>query len=343
MDDERPATIASGPGPVGLGPDARLLYAALLESRGELASARERLAPGLGVEQVDSALAALVALRLAHRVGGETVELVSPTEAAEEVLGPREAAAYASLREAAELRSRLRELAPIYRSAVRDRDSAGSAELLRDGEEVRDRLAEISDGVRFRIRSAHPTMAPQPVLDAALASDGKLLARGIDYEQLFTHTARRYHLSMNYLRAMQRLGAKVRTASVIPSRLILVDDDYAVLPVHSAEASAAIVRDKQVIGYLHEVFDFLWERGQRLAEQEQEGEDTVPQEVELAILHELAEGRTDEAIARRLGISSRTLRRYLTSMFESFRVETRFQLGMAAARLNLVNPPEDRS
>ena len=76
-------------------------------------------------------------------------------------------------------------------------------------------------------------------------------------------------------------------------------------------------------------------------------DDRLPQEMEVAILRELAEGRTDEAISRRLGISSRTLRRYLSAMLEphssfqywqleTFGVDTRFQLGMAAVRHGVI-------
>lgn len=337
--EERPReTTESGPDPMGLGPDSRALYAALLEHGGDVVAAR-REAAGNGID-VDAALAVLSRLRLIHRVAGaDHYDAVSPSEAAEEIVGPREAAAYAALREAAGMRRTLRDLAPLYRAASRGTDVAASSEILRSGQEVNDRLHELLPGVRRAVASAHPTMAPPEVLESSLESDGELLSRGIEYRQLFTHTARRYHLSMTYLRTMQRLGAEVRTAALIPSRMILIDDQYALLPVSSGDAVAAIVRDPPVIGYLHEFFTFLWERGQPLTDDEV-SEDRVPQEVEVAILRELAEGRTDEAIARRLGISSRTLRRYLSGMFESFGVETRFQLGMAAVRQGLIATDE---
>ncbi|MEI2774940.1 MAG: helix-turn-helix transcriptional regulator [Tetrasphaera sp.] len=334
MEERARATPESGPDPTGLGPDSRALYAALLELGGDAATVRTQAAAGI---DVDAALAVLSRLRLIHRVAGaDHYEAVSPSEAAEEVVGPQEAAAYAALRESAQLRRTMRDLGPLYRAASRGTEVASSSEILRSGQEVNDRLQELLPGVRRAVSSAHPTMAPPEVLEGSLESDGELLSRGIEYRQLFTHTARRYHLSMTYLRTMQRLGAEVRTAALIPSRMILIDDQYALLPVSSGDAVAAIVRDPPVIGYLHEFFTFLWERGQPLTGEE-ESEDRVPQEVEVAILRELAEGRTDEAIARRLGISSRTLRRYLSGMFANFGVDTRFQLGMAAVRQGIIS------
>lgn len=325
-----------GPGPKGLGPDARSLYAALIEHEGDLAGAREGLNPAI---DVDEALGLLNRLHLLHRgQAEERYEPVSPAEAAEDLLGPREAKAHASLADSAQMRRTMRELEPVYRKATRQHVTSSSAELLHDGEEVRARLEEIRDGVTTSIYSAHPTMAPPDVLNAALDQDAALLSRGIIFRELFTHTALRYHSSLTYVRAMRRLGAQVRTASMIPSRLILIDDTYALIPTPGLTASAALVRDEAMIAFLHEMFDFLWERAQEVSSGSSEDSAIaeVPHEIEMAILHEMSEGRTDEAISRRLGISSRTLRRYLAGMLETFGVETRFQLGVAATRSGLV-------
>ncbi|MBK6885139.1 MAG: helix-turn-helix domain-containing protein [Tetrasphaera sp.] len=333
----RQSAAPSGPSLPGLGPDSRLVYAALIEEGGDLAQVRAKAGPGT---DVDAAIDVLTRLRLVHRAAGDdTYTPVSPGEAAEEVAGPREAAAYEALEEAASLRRLLRELAPLYRSAASGSQVSASSEILRDSHEVNARIQELIPGVRKSVASAQPTMAAPEILEASLSMDRALLARGIAYRSLFTHTARRYHLSVAHLRALQDLGGQVRTAALIPSRMILLDDEYAILPVSSGEAVAAVVRDPPVVAYLHEFFDYLWERGQRLTD-EAAGEDRVPQELEIAILHELAEGRTDEAISRRLGISSRTLRRYLSAMLDSFGVETRFQLGMAAVRQGLISGEE---
>lgn len=337
MDERARQKPLSGPSLPGLGPDTRLVYAALVEDDGDLAAVRAKAGPGT---DVDAAIDILTRLRLVHRAAGEDHYLpVSPGEAAEEVAGPRETAAYSALEEAAQLRRTLRELSPLYRAAARGVQSGAASEILRSSDEVNVRIQELLPGVRRAVASAHPTVASPEILEASLDLDRALLARGIQNRTLYTHTARRYHVSVAHLRALQSLGGKVRTAALIPSRMILLDDEYAILPVGGGDAVAAIVRDPPVITYLHEFFDFLWERAQRLTTEEEQL-DRVPQEIEIAILRELAEGRTDEAISRRLGISSRTLRRYLSSMLESFGVETRFQLGMAAMKQGLISGDE---
>ncbi|MBB2893235.1 helix-turn-helix domain-containing protein [Flexivirga oryzae] len=319
--------------PDGLGPGARALYASLIEHVGDLTKAAATLAD----TDIDEALNVLVRLHLVHRSGEDRFEALSPSEAAEEVLGPREARVHQELRDCADLRAELRELAPLYRDATRVSEVLASSELLTDGGEVRDRMGEIRDGVRQCIYSAHPTMATPEVLKSAVEEDGEMLRRGIVFRDLYTHTARRYHHSLQYLKSMAEMGAEIRTASIIPARMVLIDRSFALIPAPTMGASAALVRDQAVVDYLHLIFEFLWERGQDFSDTTDEGDDYVPFEIQTAILHELAEGRTDEAIARRLGISSRTLRRHLSQLFESLGVDTRFQLGIAAVRRGLLS------
>ncbi|MFF4505962.1 helix-turn-helix transcriptional regulator [Streptomyces sp. NPDC001401] len=59
-------------------------------------------------------------------------------------------------------------------------------------------------------------------------------------------------------------------------------------------------------------------------------------DIEVAILRQLECGRSDEFISRSLGVSTRTLRRYLAGMCTKLGVRTRFQLGVSATRLGLL-------
>lgn len=207
-------------------------------------------------------------------------------------------------------------------------------ELLRDLEHVRTRLGEILGAVNTSICSARPSVARPDELAAALDTGAELLGRGVVCRELFTHRALRHPTSLTYVHAMRRIGADVRMAPCIPSRLVLIDDVYALIPTPGLPSTAALVRDEAVIGFLREMFDSMWRQADEV-----HGDDHAPEvthEIEMAILREMSGGRTDEAISRRLGISSRTLRRHLSAMLETFGVETRFQLGAVAARLGLV-------
>ena len=55
----------------------------------------------------------------------------------------------------------------------------------------------------------------------------------------------------------------------------------------------------------------------------------------------LAAGLKDEAIARYLGVSLRTVRRRVATLMEELGAHTRFQLGSAAERRGLLRPDSD--
>ena len=70
--------------------------------------------------------------------------------------------------------------------------------------------------------------------------------------------------------------------------------------------------------------DALAQRFARLTEQQQ------------LILRYLAEGETDRMIARRAGVTPRTVTRRISEIYQELQVESRFQAGVAAHRLGLV-------
>jgi DNA-binding CsgD family transcriptional regulator len=55
-----------------------------------------------------------------------------------------------------------------------------------------------------------------------------------------------------------------------------------------------------------------------------------------AILRLLAEGQTDQSIARALGITTRTVTRRISEIYDLLGVESRFQAGVAAKELGIV-------
>jgi DNA-binding CsgD family transcriptional regulator len=174
---------------------------------------------------------------------------------------------------------------------------------------------------------------------AGLELDAQLLRRGVHVQALFTHTVRRYHVAVEHLRAFSDLGAEVRTMSVVPARMVIFDEEVAVIPSsQDGHAGAAILHEPAVIAFLVRLFRHLWERASSLAEDEAQ---TVVEQIELEILRELASGRTDESVARRLGISTRTLRRYTTSLSERLGASSRFQLAVQAMRAGLIDSSVD--
>ncbi|OLR93663.1 hypothetical protein BJP25_15460 [Actinokineospora bangkokensis] len=262
-------------------------------------------------------------------------EAVAPDTAIAASLAPLQERVRELTERTESVRAVLGSLEPLHRAARRKQSADSSTELVRGSEQVRRRLSDLAGSAQREVMAVHPTMAPVEVLREGLALDRALLARGVDYKVVWPHTARRQQDSIEYMRLLRGLGGTVRTAPMLPSRIILLDRSVALVPLPAEEGpGAAVVRDPVVLDFLVSIFDHIWDRAQPV--EEISYDNRVFGEIELAILQALTRGDTDEAIARALGISTRTLRRYLTAMFERLEVETRFQLGIAAMRAGLV-------
>jgi hypothetical protein len=92
---------------------------------------------------------------------------------------------------------------------------------------------------------------------------------------------------------------------------------------------AIAIHDRSVINYLVDVFERSWERGQRFDQGGPRAERNIAADVRAMTIRLLAEGHSDPASAKRLGVSTRTYAGYIAALKEEYGVQTRFQLGYA--------------
>jgi len=132
---------------------------------------------------------------------------------------------------------------------------------------------------------------------------------------------------------VQELRERVRAASVlVPAAVGLV-----ILPSGAAEGDPAwcglLVRDPRVIDLLCELYEGIWDYSAPVGP----GGAEVPLIRDLTDRQErigrlLATGAKDEAIARRLGVSLRTVRSEISRLTEALGARSRFQAGVQLAR-----------
>lgn len=91
-----------------------------------------------------------------------------------------------------------------------------------------------------------------------------------------------------------------------------------------AEDDFILLRSPAVMDVFVTLFDELWRRAEPILNQDASAQD-------VKLLEYLALGFKDEAMARQLGVSLRTVRRRVAALMEQHGVETRFQLGMAVS------------
>ncbi|MEU8515151.1 helix-turn-helix domain-containing protein [Kitasatospora sp. NPDC048722] len=172
----------------------------------------------------------------------------------------------------------------------------------------------------------------------------KVLASGLDYDfarlkmgasmRTIYHASTRYHQpTRDYVATLSAAGWQYRTLDEPYTRLIIIDRRLAVIPVAADDMGmAAFIHDQSVIEYLvEEVFERNWSRALEF-----DGATSVPQQVVSRLRHTIIElllaGTNHRVIARRLGISERTLARHLAEMREEYNVESLFQLGYVLGR-----------
>jgi DNA-binding CsgD family transcriptional regulator len=135
------------------------------------------------------------------------------------------------------------------------------------------------------------------------------------------------------------VGRQVRrqVADPLPTGLFVVDNDTAlVLPVETLGAPV-VLSDRGSVGLLWTFFERLWADASPYYHV---GDGLSDQQV--ATVRLLADGHTDTAIAKRLGVSERTARRIVTRLMEMLGARGRFQAGVRAAEAGwLTNRPFD--
>lgn len=126
-------------------------------------------------------------------------------------------------------------------------------------------------------------------------------------------------------------GEQVRVAPELPAHLLIVDDSIALLPAHARARvgdGLLVVYPSTLLDTLVELFESTWAQALPLRLTDGGAEVDDPAADDRVILDLLATGLTDQAIARQVGISERTVQRRIRAISERLGVHTRFQAGL---------------
>jgi sugar-specific transcriptional regulator TrmB len=164
--------------------------------------------------------------------------------------------------------------------------------------------------------------------DPAVSSDEqqRTMDRGIRVRGIYGPEAFDEPHALDRVRLAVASGEEARLGAV-PIKLAIADRRTAMLPLTSEHASSVdsslVVHPSALLDALVSLFEALWHTGLPLP-----GED-APDD---AVLTLLAAGLTDEAIARRLSISTRTVQRRVRDLCDRLGARTRFQAGALYTR-----------
>ncbi|MCX5205043.1 LuxR C-terminal-related transcriptional regulator [Streptomyces sp. NBC_00237] len=164
----------------------------------------------------------------------------------------------------------------------------------------------------------------------------ELLARSVSVKTVYLDSIRNDPDTVRHARWLDDNGGEIRTVPHLPFRMQIVDRKAALVPLHLEESAqgALLIEEPSVVSILCALFDMVWTAAAALSSDAGVTEGVSPQERELLRL--LAQGLTDEAVARKLGVSLRTERRMLTRVSEHLNAQSRFQLGQRAVEAGLL-------
>lgn len=212
-------------------------------------------------------------------------------------------------------------------------------ELLTTADLVRARLYQLSHLVEREIRTVLPDKElPAEALNASLALDMEVLSRGIVMRSVCSPTFLTSSGAQEHLSQLTAVGAKVRVHPGPPTRMVLVDDSLALVPVDPVDPSrgAYLLKNAALTAPLATLFQEVWsasapfEATAQTATEEPD-DSGLDERVRLAVVL-LAQGQKDAAVARRIGVSTRTVRRWLALAMQTLGAESRFELAVEATR-----------
>lgn len=139
---------------------------------------------------------------------------------------------------------------------------------------------------------------------------------------------------------------ELRLSAGLPVKLALFDRTAALLPLHADRpgAGSLLVRSAALLDVLAALFESVWERAVPMSLDSLRSRPVLPSAPPPArpaeqpldartseILHLMATGLKDDAVARVLGVSRRTVQKHVSDTVRSLGARTRFQVALLAA------------
>lgn len=332
---------------LGLDSAAEAVYKEMLKAPTSSAAdiARRLDWPEPRVAEAMSELARLLLVRPSWQEP-DALRPVEPEVGLRYLLDRQEAELQRRLEEIERGRRELVEMVAEYADLNRSRQHPDT-ELLTGIDAIRLRIESLATGCGEEVLGFVPSSSMSSAnISASRPLDSSVLARGVRMRSIYLESIKNDGETTQYVHWLTEGGAQVRVAPTLPPRMVIYDRATAIVPVDPDETrkGALVLRGDGVVSALCELFERVWQSSRPLGEPSSadddgaEGQDTPLSARSQAIIVLLAKGYTDESIARRLGVSVRTVRRETADLTAQLGAKTRFQAGALALMQGWVDP-----
>ncbi len=161
-----------------------------------------------------------------------------------------------------------------------------------------------------------------------------LLSRGVRVRAIYSSSVFEAPGRVEAIRHLTALGEESRVTAKVPLKMMLIDRRVAVVPMTAREettrTTAVLVWPSRLCDALIDLFELTWRLSSPFFSAPAADEPVEREDAEMLRL--LAAGLKDEAVARHLGLSERTVRRRIADLVGELGAASRFQAGVLAAK-----------
>lgn len=236
-------------------------------------------------------------------------------------------------RRVAQAQATIVELSELYREGAALRETPDVVDMVLGGDAVRQRLGQLQASALNRVRAF-------VLSDVALVTatenveEDRALARGVRYQVIVEQRVLERPGFIENARQDAMSGEEIRVLPSLPTRLFIIDEDVALLPMRtmgdSRAAGALLLHPSGLLDLVSAIFDEYWASATGfLSDSEMPSDHDA---VDRDLLKLLLLGLTDAAVGTQLGISLRTVQRRIAELMQTAGVITRMQLGAEAVR-----------
>lgn len=320
---------------LGVGEEAERVYRFVLgEDQWDVQMAAERL--DLAEESVRAALRELCELKLLEpdeeHVG--TLRLVDPRVGLDALLHARRAALAAGQQRLERSQMAVGRLLKEFEK-LRPYEGGNGTERILGLQAVVERLTIATREVRFESVAFQP-LGQRP--GAYSYREGRetvpLMGRnGVCIRTVRDFDSLGHPQMLEYIRDISANGDQIRFVDRLPMRMIILDRETAFVPLDPDDSAKGALQttDRGTVAGLHALFERFWEIAAEVPDLRAEPRPSALSYPEREVLRLLAKGLTDEAVARQLDVSVRTVRRVVKELMDRVGARSRFELGFRAA------------
>lgn len=286
----------------------------------------------LAEARVDEALDELTRMSLVRAAGSDprrALRPVDPTVGLARLLDHQRAELARRHQDLEESRAAFTTLIATHTDSAQTRPR--DVQRMADASATRSRIAELTRSCQTEVCAFEPGGTPIASFATSQELDTDTLDRGIRMRILLLDSMRHDHPTLDYANWLVERGGEVRTVPALPLHMFIVDRAVAVVAgsADGVRGSAMVLSVNAVLEALMALFQSTWRTATPLGATRHRDQDGLSAQ-ERQVLRLLGEGRTDETVSRRLGVSVRTARRVASHLHTRLGAQSRFQAGALA-------------